>query len=488
MVGLENYADGFGENASELLKAMQAGQVTGRDTTNLGLTQEPLKVESLETALKVLDARTQDIKLFNALPKLTAYNTVEEYLQLASYGDMSGGGFYDEGELSDVVDSTYIRRAEHVKYLQVTGEVTLQAQMVRSYVDAYKQEMQNKMMLLMKKANTYLTKADSDVVVQEFNGIYKQHQAVGSGTQNLFADNDAYYKSGTVIDMRGRSVKQEDIEKAAIMVDTNYGTATDLFAPTTVISTLSQDYYNRQRFAITGNNDAQISNLGVVPTSVATTVGAIRLNSDKFMKASEPKNSTSGASNALAPAAPAISAVAVVANDSKSKFVASDAGNVYYAVAAVNKRGESALAIHPTAQAVVAGASVDLTFLATPGANSSQGFVIYRSEVTTAASAANLLFYPIFKVPANVLTQGYDGAEAGKVRDRGMFLPNTDQAFVTQLTEDVMAIKQLAPMSKLDLAILSPSRRFLLFNFLTPIVYQTQKVVRFINCGRKLSV
>lgn len=489
MVGLENYADGFGDNANatELLKSMQAGQITGRDTTGLSLTQEPLKVESLETALKVLDARTQDIKLFNALPKLTAYNTVEEYLQLSSYGDMSGGGFYDEGELSDVVDSTYIRRAEHVKYLQVTGEVTLQAQMVRSYVDAYKQEMQNKMMLLMKKANSYLTRADSDVVIQEFNGLYKQHQAVGTGTQNLFADNDAYYRSGTVIDMRGKSVKQEDIEKAAIMVDTNFGTATDLFGPTTVISTLSQDYYNRQRFMITGNNDANISNLGVVPTSIATTVGPIRLNSDKFMKSGEPKNSTTMASNAQAPQAPTISDVAVAAGDAKSKFVAGDAGNVYYAVAAVNKRGESALAIHPTAQAVVAGASVDLTFTATAGANATQGFVIYRSKVTTAGSAAGLLFYPIFKVAASVLTGGYDGGAAGKVRDRGMFLPDTDQAFVAQLTEDVMSIKQLAPMSKLDLAILSPSRRFLLFNFLTPIVYQTQKMVRLINCGRVLT-
>lgn len=487
MVGLENYADGFGENAGELLKAMQAGQITGRDTSGLSLTQEPLKVESLETALKVLDARTQDIKLFNALPKLTAYNTVEEYLQLASYGDVTGGGFYDEGELSDVVDSTYIRRAEHVKYLQVTGEVTLQAQMVRSYVDAYKQEMQNKMMLLMKKVNGYLTKADSDVVVQEFNGLYKQHQAVGTGTQNLFADNHAYYKSNTVIDMRGKSVKQEDIEKAAIMIDQNYGTATDLFGPTTVISTLSQDYYNRQRFMISGNNDASISNLGVVPTSVATTVGAIKLNSDKFMKAAEPKSSATGATNAQAPSAPTFSLLAA-AVDAKSKFVAGDAGNVYYAVSAVNKRGESALTVFPTAVSIVAGSSVDLTITAVAGANATQGLVIYRSERTTAGTAAGLLFHQIFKVAASVVTSGYDGGAAGVIRDRGMFLPNTDQAFITQLTEDVMSIKQLAPMSKLDLAILSPSRRFLLFNFLTPIVYQTQKMVRFINCGRTLTV
>lgn len=487
MVGLENYADGFGENAQELLKAMQAGQITGRDTTGLSLTQEPLKVESLETALKVLDARTQDIRLYNALPKLSAYNTVEEYLQLASYGDMLGGGFVDEGELSDVVDSTYIRRAEHVKYLQVTGEVTLQAQLVRSYVDAYKQEMQNKMMLLLKKANSYLTKADSDVVGQEFNGIYKQHQSVGTGNGFLYVDNDAYYNSGTVIDMRGKSVKQEDIEKAALMVDQNFGTATDLFGPTTVISTLSQDYYNRQRFAITGNNDAQISNLGVVPTSIATTTGTVKLNSDKFMKSSEPRTAIMGATNVQAPSAPVVSGVTVASSDAKSKFVAADAGNVYYAVAAVNKKGESAITVFGTAVAIAAGVGVNIAVTATPGVNATQGFVVYRTKVTNAGSATGLVFYPLFKVSANQAAQGYDGGAAGVIRDRGMFLPDTDQAFVAQLTEDVISIKQLAPMSKLDLAILSPSRRFLLFNFLTPIVYQPKKVIRFINCGRTLT-
>src|SRR5690606_35889932 len=273
MIGLENYSEGFagdetmGQN--ELIKAMQAGQITGRDTTGLSLTQEPLKVESLETALKVLEFRTQDIKLFNALPKKTAYNTVEEYLQLASYGT-ERGGFYDEGELSDVEDSVYIRRAEHVKYMQVTGEVTLQAQLVRSYVDAMRQEVQNKMMWILRLADRALTKGDSDVINQEFNSIYKQHQSVGTATGLLYADNHSYYNSGTVIDLRGQSIKQEHIEQAAVMVDLNYGTANSFFGPTTMVSTLSQDYYNRQRILFgAGTTSAATGALGTVPTSIA---------------------------------------------------------------------------------------------------------------------------------------------------------------------------------------------------------------------------
>src|ERR1700744_2019195 len=112
-VNLESYQDGFLGGADigniELLKAMQAGQITGRDTTGLPLTQEPLKAESLDKTLKLLEYRTQDIKLWNPIPKTTSYNTVEEYLQLSSYGAQVGG-FYDEGQLSNVQDSTYIRR------------------------------------------------------------------------------------------------------------------------------------------------------------------------------------------------------------------------------------------------------------------------------------------------------------------------------------------------------------------------------------------
>jgi hypothetical protein len=203
-VSINDYAgDGSGflgdqvEGQSELLKAIQAGQITGRDTTNQTLTQEPLKAESLEKTLKLLEFRTQDIKLWNAIPKLTAYNTVEEFLQLSSYG-VDRGGFYNEGELSDVEDSAYIRRAELIKYMQVTGEVTMQAQMVRSYVDAMRKETENKMQWILRLADRSLTKANSDLIPQEFNGYYQQHASIGSATGFLYADNPTYFNSSQV--------------------------------------------------------------------------------------------------------------------------------------------------------------------------------------------------------------------------------------------------------------------------------------------------
>lgn len=485
MISLNDYAqEGFlggeADGQLELQKAMQAGQITGRDTTGQLLTQEPLKAESLEKTLKLLEYRTSDIKLFNLLPKLTAYNTVEEFLQLASYGSQRGG-FYDEGELSDVEDSKYIRRAELVKYMQVTGEVTMQAQMVRSYVDAMRQEVENKMMWIMRLANKSLTHADSEVVPQQFNSIYKQHASIGVTQDFLFPTFESYYKSEVVIDLRGASLKQGDLEDAAVRVDANYGNVSHLCAPTTVISALAKDYYETQRILLGNSYNGQVNS---VPKVISTTLGDIQLVSDKFMKADPARMINTPATSIKAPAAPTVSAVALAA-DVNSKFTASEVGNVFYAVAAVNRYGESNLTVFNTPVTLAEGQAVDITFV--PGVSSiaATGYVIYRTKVTTAATPNELEFFPIFTVSEAARAQGFNGGAAGITRDRGYFLPDTEQAFVTELVDEVLSFKQLAPISKLDLAVQSMSRRFITFLFGTPQLYAPKKIVRFINVGKK---
>lgn len=490
MVTLNDYSSpeaGFlgGEAAgqAELLKAMQAGQITGRDTTGLSLTQEPLKVESLEKTLKLLESRAKDIKLFNAIPKMTAYNTVEEFIQLVSYGTQRGG-FYQEGELSDVEDSKYVRRAEYVKYIQITGEVTLQAQMVRSYVDAMSQEVKNKMMWVTRKANQALVKGDASIIPEEFNSVYKQHASIGATADFLYATFEAYYNSGTVIDMRGKSLRQGDIEDSAVLVDKQFGNVDSLFAPTSVISALSKDYYITQR--ILQNGTGFDGKIGTVPKSIATTIGDVNLMSDKSMQQDPAKQSGTPADSSKVPAAAATVTVAVAA-DALSKYKVAEAGNCYYAVAAINRFGESNLTIYATAVAISAGNTSDITITDGTGPNTISGYTIYRTLITVAGSAAGLDFYPIFRVSQAQKAAGYNGGAAGVVRDRGYFMANMEQAFVTEMSDEVLAIKQLAPLSKLDLATLSMSRRFIVFAFLCLQVSAPKKIVRFINCSKILA-
>lgn len=492
-VNLQQYQDqgfgGFGsqEEVDSLIKAMQAGQITGRDTTNQLLGQEPLKAESLETTLKLLDFRMKDIKLWNAIPKLTAYNTVEEYLQLVSYGT-DRGGFYNEGELSDVEDSTYRREAQLVKYIQVTGEVTYQAQLVKSYVDAMRKEIENKTMWVVRKANNSLTKANSNIIAQEFNGIYAQHQAVGAGS--AFTSLDDYFNSTYVIDLRGKSLTQANIEDGAINVDANFGNVDNLFAPPTVIAGLAKDYFRQQRILM--GNDGYKGEIGTNMKAIDTTFGSVNLNHDKGMKADPAKALSAAATSAKAPNAPAAVSQALTGADTKSKFAAGEAwtgalGTVFYAVSAINRYGESPLTVlsNTVKITLTAGQSVDLKWTDGGGAVAATGYVVYRSQVTASTNATTdgILFYPLFKVSTADLASGFDGGAATFVRDRNRFLPATEQAFVTEMADDVLSFKSLAPISKLDLAILGMSKRFITFLFGTPILYTPQKLVRYVNVG-----
>ncbi len=497
-VNLSGYQDnGFGGFGSEqevdqLLKAMQAGTVTGRDTTNQLLGQEPLKAESLETTLKLLDFRMRDIKLWNAIPKTTAYNTVEEYLQLVSYGS-DRGGFYNEGELSDVEDSSYERRAELVKYIQVTGEVTYQAQLVRSYIDAMRKEVENKTMWVIRKANNALTKAFSSIIPQEFNGLYAQHGNIGSIPTNVYASIEEYFTSPAIIDLRGASLNQKNLEDASINVDAAFGNVDNLFAPPSVIAGLAKDYFQRQRIVM-GNSlgTAYNDSIGTHAKTIDTTFGSVTMNHDKGMKSDPAKLLSAAATSAKAPNAPVTGSQTLQASIATSRFAAGEAysgalGTVFYAVSAINRYGESALTVinNTTKITIAAGSSVDIVFTDGGGANLATGYVLYRSFVTAATNATTGLvpFYPLFKVSTAQLAAGYDGSAALGVRDNNRILPGTEQGFVTEMAEDVLTFKQLAPLGKLDLATLGMSKRFIAFLFGTPLLFAPKKMVKFINIG-----
>lgn len=504
MVELANYQDqdfaglfGAESSVNELVKAMVAGQITGRDTTNQLLTQEPLKVESLDKTLKLLEFRMQDVKLWNALPKIVAHNTVEEFVQLESYGTFTGG-FYSEGELADVADSKYRRKAVKIKYIQVAGEVTLQAQAVTSFVAAMSKEVENKTMWVVRAAANYLVKANSANNAKEFDGIYAQHQSVGVADGDIYASLDAYQDSKAVIDLRGDSLRQADLEDAGVQINANFGNVDTLFAPPSVISGLYKDYFERQRI-IMGATGYRGS-IGTNPKAIDTQFGDITVLQDKFMQKAGFRITTDAPTSSKAPATPLISgAGAALVVDGQSRFVSGEVhtgalGTVWYAVSAKNEYGESSLRTLPgdtLKTTLTAGSSVDLTFTTGGGAYAAASYVIYRTKVNTAANNATtglVKFYPIFEVSAAQLATGYDGAAALSVRDRNRFLPDTEECFVTEMTDEVLAFYQLAPISKLDLAVVGPSNRFMLYLWGSPRLAQPKKIVRILNAGPYVAV
>jgi len=469
------------EEVAALNKALEAEQITGRETTDLTTASgAPLKVESLEKTLKHLTFRESDIRLWKDLPKKPAYNTVEEYNQQTSYGS-NRGGWNREGELPEEEDSTFVRRAQLVKYLGVTKSVTHQMTLVNTMVGNIMQRtIQDGTMWILRTLNQGLYYGDETIIPEQFNGFLAQQRQ-----SDAWASYDEYMSSEHVIDCRGKQLGEEPIENGANSIVENYGLATQLYASPAVLSNFVKNFYGNKFIQ---PNTAALS-AGVMGQKVVafdSQFGQIGLNHDVFFKKLPSKLADAAATSSKAPNAPTwdnTTPINIVASAAGSKFASVDAGNVYYAVSALNRYGESTLAVYSTsASAIVAGCAVDLKFAATESVNAATAFRVYRTKVGGTAAGP---FYPLFDVSAKDLTAGYDGAAGGTVRDLNHFLPDCDQAMLVQFDNEVVEFAQLAPLMKMDLAILSPAFRFMILLYGTPFLYAPKKMVRIINIGAK---
>lgn len=474
----------------ELEKAMYAGELTGRSLE--GITDQPgatLKVESLENTLKRLTFKESDIVLWKKLPKLPAYNTVEEYNQLVEYG-ADNYSFTNEGELPEEDDSTHVRRSQLVKFMGVTRIISHPMQLVNTMIgNVVQQQIEHGTLKLLRDADRAIIYADSDFIPQEFNGLYKQQlEAFGGNLQT-------YLASGSMVDLRGKALSEDVIEDAALTIIENHGEGSLFMAPPKVLSDFVKRFHE---FKMIQPNTPALTNgiMGQQVNQFMSQFGALDLGYDKFMKKPVSKTLASTATNPKAPVAPVADAVTPKApvGDALGRFLTDFDGDYYYAVSAVNRYGESGLTnlatgALPNAKVTVAAAeAVDLKFTDGGGAVPATGYIVYRSTLgEVSATAAGVKFYPIFKVTKAQLAAGYDGGAATLARDRNRVIPNTEKCFLIEPTTEVWSFKQLAPLMKMDLATISPATRFMILLYGTPILYAPKKMVVLDNIGGDFS-
>lgn len=469
--------NGFGgasmESVDSLNKALQAGSITGRETTDMmDASGAALKVESLEKTLKHLTFRENDIKFWKDIPKKPAYNTVEEFNQQTSYGN-DRGGFNAEGELPEEEDSVYVRRAQLVKYLGVTKTVTHQMTLVNNTIGNIMQKtIKDGTLWILRKLDQSLFFGNEKLVNLEFNGFIAQQEQSDS-----WQDRNAYLNSEHVIDMRGKSLSEDAIESGANSIVESYGLATQLYTAPSVLSGFVKQFYGN-KFIIPNTQALQNGIMGQRVQQFESQFGPIGLNQDIFFKKKPAKTAQSEATSDKAPNAPTIAVAAVAASAENSKWDSDFAGNVTYAVAAFNRYGESKLAVASAATAVVAHGAADITITNGGGTHKASAYRIYRSETGKTGT-----YYPIFEVSVDDVSRGLDGAATGKVRDLNRFIPNCDQAMVLQFDNEVIEFAQLAPLMKMDLALLSPAYRFMILLYGTPLLYAPKKMIRIINIG-----
>lgn len=494
---LYDYANGTPQNmmeniaAQDILKAMEAGLMTGMQYDGVLNNGGGLKVESLDPVLKVLENKLSQLVYFMEMPKLKVENTVHQYNQLVKYGEEIGI-FNQEGETPQETDSQYRRKSVTLKFMGVSGQVTHPAMLVKlaGGMNMYTKEVENKTIWLQTLIDSRLTDADSSKEPEQFDGVWRQHllgiNEIYGGIEGKTSEQilDDYFGDVSVINANGSVLTDALIEDAAqAVVNDRNGEIERIVSNPVVFNDYVKNFHESKRVIVGLPDSVTGATMGQSVNNITTQFGKVAVKNDKFFDQRKPKRFGADKTSEKAPVAPTSSTAPAAASDTKSAFGSTHAGSYWYGVTAINRFGESALTkLGTAATAVTAAQSIDLTFAAGTGsAYPATAFVVYRS---TKDAAETDPLYPIFTVSVAELAAGYDGAAATKVRDRNRIIAGTKSAIVYFNNDQINDYVQLMDTMKMDFAITSPSRRFAILNYGSPLLYQPGKIARIINIGR----
>lgn len=485
-----------GISAQEVLKAMEAGSMTGMQYNNMINNGGGLKVESLDSVLKILTNRLNQLVYYMEMPKHKIDNNVHQYNQLYKYGE-EVGIFNTEGETPEETDSQYRRKSILTKYMGVTGQVTHPATLAKlaGNMNMYLKEVENKTILLQTIIDARLVDADSTCVPEQFDGFFRQHllglnemdggTAEGKTAEQLL---DTYFNSPAVIDAQGQVLNDSLIQDAAnVVVNVYNGYIDRIISNPIVFNNYVKQFHESKRVIVGMGGSVTGATMGQSVNDVTTQFGKINIKNDRYFDERKPITVGKQATSAKAPLTPVRGAtIKVNTADTKANF-GQHAGSYGYLVTAKNRYGESAPlnVISGSARVVTATDSVEFGFTAgVGGAYQATSFVIYRTK-KNAVLNANTEYYPIFEVPANQMAAGYDGAADNCVRDRNRIIAGTKSALVYYNDNQINEYLQFADTMKMDFAITAPSRRFAILNYGTPVYYQPAKIVRIVNIGEE---
>jgi hypothetical protein len=458
--------DGFaGQTSADELHQLRKALVAGQDRDPVGAAPGvgfPLRVESLEQTLKNTTFRMEHIRFWRMIPKAPAFNTVEEYNQVQSYGQSDLGAFIDEGALPEETDAQYERKFSFVKFMGTTRRLTHVMSLVKpAHGNVIAQETIAGTMRLLEQIERALYEADSRLDPVQWTGL-----------QQMIEEGAA---AANIIDLRGRPLTEDNLTDGGltIMDAPNFGIPTHLLLNPKNKADLVKTLFPRARFDQFQKTDEGM--IGADIRGITTPAGDIQFVPDTFIDSGGGIAGLGAIGDAgKRPASPTITTPAVAAANPASLFSADDVGTYFWWVVAVNKFGQSApVLVNAVALAVASGDAV--TFGVTPGAGPTPSYYkVYR----TAKNVLSATALRIDRVRNDV------GAAEKTITDLNANLPGTFKAFMVQMNQDNMAFKQLAPMLKIPLATIDTSIRWMQLIYGTPVLYTPRHNVLYKNIGR----
>lgn len=446
---------GAGASSPQDLFDLQKALGTGTSAVAGQTDGSALRVEALEGTLKVLTFLMKHIKLWRMIPKRRAFNTVEEFNQLLSYGDYTNP-FFQEGGLPDEEDAIYRRQISVVKFLGNTRVVSHPLAMVRpAHGPVITRETMNGVMWLLERLETSLFHADDRLNPLHFKGIGQQ---IEEGAPD------------SIIDLRGEPLESANVEIGAQFIADRKGFLELIMAPSGVHADLAMSYYGSQRVLVPPAHADGI--FGTPLKGIATNNGLVQVETNIFLQPGGTPPTKAGKKSPASP--PSFTGAAVSAT---SQFTS---GTYDYVITAVGERGTESLPTPITAAVTVAGPGEVARLTIGRVATDPQAFSyrIYRKESGT--------FKFMKEIPDPSLADPTFAGSTFTYDDANGDLPGTSRVFGFYMNpQQGIAFAQLAPLMKMNLALISAAFRFLVLLYGTPEVYAPAKQIIWKNVGRR---
>lgn len=419
--------------------------------------------ESLDKTLRLVTYEMKNLKFWPDVPKDVAYNTVEQYDVQNSYGN-NASPFFNMGDAPGEKDAGYSRHVAKVKYVGTQRKVHHDVTLIRAaHGPVIAREVKNATMYILGMQERYLFEAAESYNSLEYDGVEKQ---IASGDTNAKFQAQAFdgydTDNSVVYDVRGDVLDEDVMEDIALTCLNNFGYPTDMYLDTKAHSDFSKTFFPKQRIAAPGT---QVRG-GITVPDFQSSAGVFSLKSTVFRRPR--RGYLTVANHASAPVAPTFSVAPANAPDAASQFETGDDGVYYYVASSFNEHGESA----GTASAAVTVAVGDKVTFTLADQASTYGFMVFRSIKGGAATTAEFMFRVI------------KGSTTTVVTDYNKYLPGLSTAYLMKMDADNLAFKQLAPLMKMDLAVVSTAYRWMQLHYGMPMVFTPRFNVVVKNIGR----
>ena len=459
------------EQLQSLMKALEAGSyLAAPDKLAQGAA---LMIEDLSPVMQNVTFDDSHIKLQKILPSKDVKSQLHQFNRQLDYG-IFGGSAQFEGGVGEEDTSNYVRAVVPMAYYSTTRRVTVAANMIGAF-DGQKAEDRAAADAAMKLAgdiefdcfrgqsdysNAGVFDGNPTVVAKIPNMIGVDQQVrqsdAQSNTQDLmFAE---FGSDQTVVLSVNGALSQSIIEDSSVRSAMNMGAADRLILDPISLSAYNKIAHAKERIMLAGSaQEATGAHLRTQWTSSAV----VSLEASRFLSG-KTRPARSRAGSPAAAAAPALA-------DAGAAGSLLAAGVTWYFVTAVSMRGESAPSPAASVNVTTAGDKVTCTITAVSGA---QYYNVYRSAAGGSAASAKFI---------GRIAQG---AGNPVFVDLGNRQPGSVTGFLIQ--GNTMGLAQLAPYSKLKLAVNDLSLPEAHFRFLSLAMYQPRKNVLLENITGQL--